>query len=517
MKTLKYIAALCCIASASCTENNLDAVKPEEPSNGGTVLTAMIGADTKTTIGEKSGKEYTILWTAGDKINVNGEESSEAVIEADAKSAKYSFAKELTAPFSAVYPSSVYKSEGVVTIPSSQSYKAGTFDPSSALLCAYSVSDASLTFHHLMAYLKLSFGNTAGNTALEKIMKVEVKSNGTEPMSGEFSVNYESGSITPAEGNESTIITMSCGTAGLDLGNEILVAIPAQKYSKGLVITTFDKVGNKSVYTTAATFDAIAGNVYPMPIKMELYPGTTLKAIKVGSLLWAPVYCGYSEEHPNGLLYQYGRAKGQSYYPAGESSSICVNAPIQNPEDDKFYKGKPDWYSGTALTAWPMSKDDVGYVEGKIGNPCPEGWRIPTRAELNNLVNTGFTMTSVWKYENSTKWTDAENEKSVVIGGFTLNGSELFFAGVGGRTSSAGMSFYRSNEDAYARIWASDRNSTDASKASCLDLQRKCTTKKENGKDVKVGLTGPNDFTLKFKDDYVKAGGISVRCVKNSE
>lgn len=509
MKTLKYIAALCCMALASCTENNLDAVKPEEPSNEGTVLTAVIGADTKTTIGEKSGKEYTILWTAGDKINVNGEESSEAVIEADAKSAKYSFAKVLTAPFSAVYPSSVYKSEGVVTIPSSQSYKAGTFDPSSAVLCAYSGSDASLTFHHLMAYLKLSFGNTAGNTALEKIMKVEVKSNGGEPMSGEFSVNYETGSITPAEGNASTIITMSCGTAGLDLGKEILVAIPAQKYAKGLVITTFDKVGNKSVYTTAATFDAMAGKVYPMPIKMELYPGTTLKAIKVESLLWAPVYCGYSAEHPNGLLYQYGRAKGQSYYPASESSAICVNAPIQNPEDEKFYKGKSDWYSGTALTAWPMSETDAGYVEGKIGNPCPEGWRIPTRAELSNLVNTGFTMASVWKYENSTEWTDAKSEKSVVIGGFSLNGSELFFAGVGGRTSG-GKSFYRSNEEAYARIWASDRNSTDASKASCLSLQRKKDSKN-------VGLTGPNDFTLKLRDDYVKAGGISVRCVKNSE
>ena len=509
MKTLRYIAALCCVALASCSDNNLDAVKPEEPSNEGTVLTAVIGADTKTTIGEKSGKEYTILWTAGDKINVNGEESSEVVIEADAKSAKYSFAKVLTAPFSAVYPSSVYKSKGVVTIPSSQSYKAGTFDPSSAVLCAYSGSDASLTFHHLMAYLKLSFGNTAGNTALEKIMKVEVKSNGGEPMSGEFSVNYESGSITPAEGNASTVITMSCGTAGLDLGNEILVAIPAQKYAKGLVITTFDKVGNKSVYTTAATFDAMAGKVYPMPIKMELYPGTTLKAIKVGSLLWAPVYCGYSAEHPNGLLYQYGRAKGQSYYPASESSAICVNAPIQNPEDEKFYKGKSDWYSGTALTAWPMSETDAGYVEGKIGNPCPEGWRIPTRAELNDLVKIGFTMASVWKYENSTEWTDAKSEKSVVIGGFSLNGSELFFAGVGGRTSG-GKSFYRSNEEAYARIWASDRNSTDASKASCLSLQRKKDSKN-------VGLTGPNDFTLKLRDDYVKAGGISVRCVKNSE
>ena len=512
MKTLKYIAALCCVALASCTENNLDAVKPEEPSNGGTVLTAVIGADTKTTIGEKSGKEYTILWTAGDKINVNGEESSEAVIEAaDAKSAKYSFAKVLTAPFSAVYPSSVYKSEGVVTIPSSQSYKAGTFDPSSALLCAYSGSDASLTFHHLMAYLKLSFGNTAGNTALEKITKVEVKSNGGEPMSGEFSVNYESGSITPAEGNESTIITMSCGTAGLDLGNEILVAIPAQKYAKGLVITTFDKVGNKSVYTTAATFNAIAGNVYPMPIKMELYPGTTLKAIKVGSLLWAPVYCGYSVEHPNGLLYQYGRVKGQPYYPASGSSSICVNAPIQNPEDDKFYKGKSDWYSGTALTAWPMNKDDVGYVENKIGNPCPSGWRLPTTAEFEGLLKIGFVQSTNWAF--STSGTDAQKEAKKVETGFTLkDDSGLFFAAAGGRiaihsdSKLIGQSYYReSGADAYARMWAADIKPGIADgKASGLSLRRNKTSTLANGFKAEV-------FALD------KATGLSVRCVKNSE
>ena len=504
MKTLRYIAALCCVALASCSDNNLDAVKPEEPSNEGTVLTAVIGADTKTTIGEKSGKEYTILWTAGDKINVNGEESSEAVIEADAKSAKYSFAKVLTAPFLAIYPSSIYKSEGVVTIPSSQSYKAGTFDPSSALLCAYSGSDASLTFHHLMAYLKLSFGNTAGNTALEKIMKVEVKSNGTEPMSGEFSVNYETGSITPAEGNESTVITMSCGTAGLDLGNEILVAIPAQKYAKGLVITTFDKVDNKSVYTTAATFDAIAGKVYSMPIKMELYPGTTLKAIKVGSLLWAPVYCGYSVEHPNGLLYQYGRAKGQSYYPAGKTSSVCVDGQTSNPADDKFYKASADWYAGTALSSWPMSATDAGYVEGKIGNPCPSGWRLPTAAEFEGLLKIGFVQPTKWSF--AANGTDAQNEAVVVETGFTLNDdSGLFFAAVGGR-SSAGQSYYRgSGENAYARIWASDiKSGTTAENGVCLQLMRNGSSNEADGFKREI-------YALK------KAAGVSVRCVKNSE
>ncbi len=508
MKTIKYLLPLCCVILASCNESSIDTPAPETPSGKISVLTAVIGEETKTVLGEKEGNGYPISWLDGDMINVNGESSKAVSLEVDSKIASFEFESELSAPYSAVYPSSIYKEAGVIIIPSKQTYKQGSFDASSAVMLSYATEGTSLTFHHVMSYLKLSFGTTAGTTALEKVMKVEVRSNGTESMSGDFSVDFENNAITPAEGNESSVITVNCGTAGVDLGSEIIVAIPAQNYASGLVITTYDKVGNKSVYTTTDAFNAESGKVYPMPIQKELYPGTILKAVKVGDLYWAPVYCGYSEAHPNGLLYQYGRAVGQPYYPASENSSICVSGQTDNPEDDKFYKGSSDWYKGTSLSAWPMSKADAGYVEGKMGNPCPDGWRLPTCAELKSLMTISFTMSSNWKFENSTSWANDKSEKSVVIGGFTLKGSELYFAAVGGRTSG-GMSFYRSNEDAYARIWASDRNNTDASKSSCLSLQRK--------KNGSVGLTGPNDFTPALKDDYVKAGGISVRCVKEVE
>lgn len=240
------------------------------------------------------------------------------------------------------------------------------------------------------------------------------------------------------------------------------------------------------------------------------YPGTELEPVTVHQMvggeekdvLWAPVYCGYSIEHPNGLLYQFGRKAGQPYYPAAKDGAVCKAGPVQDPADDYFYKISGDWYSGTSLTSWPLRDSDAGYVDGKIANPCPSGWRVPTTAELEGLMKIGFTQSTSWSFSDG-GGTDAQKEMVVVATGFTLKDeSGLFFAAVGGRTS-AGQSFYRgSGADAYARLWASDRNNADATKASCLEIQRDKSSNAEDG------------FKIKMRTDFVKAGGISVRCVK---
>ncbi len=500
MKTLKYIIPVCCVALASCSEANPDKAESEKQLDGGTVLTAVIGTDTKTMLGDKVGKEYPILWTAGDKINVNGESSSEAAVKEGSKQASFAFGKEMTAPYSAVYPASAYKAEGVITIPSTQSYVAGSFDPASSVMCSYSGGEATLNFHHLMAYLKLSF-NTESDK--DNIKSISVKSAGNEAMSGDFNVDFENSALTPV--SEKAAVVMECGEEGVAPGTPVIVAIPAQNYASGLQITTTDINGDKTVHKLKSALNAVAGTVYNMSITFELYPGSRLKPIKVGNLLWAPVYCGYSAAQPNGLLYQYGRAKGQPYYPAGKASAVCVAGPTSDPADDKFYKDSKDWYFGTALASWPMSKDDAGYVEGKIGNPCPDGWRLPTVAELEGLMKIGFTQSTIWTFTANNKYTDAQNEAKLVETGFTIKGnSGLFFAAVGGRTSG-GQSYYRgSGSDAYARIWANDiKSGTETGKASCLSLRRIKTSNDANG------------FTMEINSQE-KAVGMSVRCVKSA-
>lgn len=502
MKTLKYIIPVCCVALASCSEANPDKAESEIPSDGGTVLTAVIGTDTRTMLGDKVGKEYPILWTAGDKINVNGESSSDAVIKEGSKQASFAFGKEMSAPYSAVYPASAYKAEGVITIPSSQSYVVGSFDPASSVMCSYSEGETTLTFHHLMAYLKLSF-NTESDK--DNIKSISVKSAGNEAMSGDFNVDFENSALSPVA-EEASAVVMNCGEEGVAPGTPVIVAIPALNYASGLQITTVDVNGDKTVHKLKSALNAVAGTVYNMSISFELYPGSRLKPIKVGELLWAPVYCGYSAAHPNGLLYQYGRAKGQPYYPASKNGNVCVAGPTSDPADDKFYKDSPDWYSGTALASWPMSKDEAGYVEGKIGNPCPDGWRLPTVAELEGLMKIGFTQSTSWAFSSNDKYTDAQNEAILVETGFTLNGdSGLFFAAVGGRTS-AGQSYYR-GKGAYARvvIWASDiKSGAAAGNASCLYFERSGSSNDLNG------------FTQKMRNDMIKSYGGSVRCVKTA-
>ena len=499
MKTLKYIIPVCCVALASCSEANPDKAESEITSDGGTVLTAVIGTDTRTILGDKVGKEYPILWTVGDKINVNGESSSESAVKEGSKQASFAFGKEMSAPYSAVYPASAYKAEGVITIPSTQSYVAVSFDPASSVMCSYSGGEATLHFHHLMAYLKLSFNAESDK---DNIKSISVKSAGNEAMSGDFNVNFENSTLTPVE-EKAAAVVMDCGEEGVAPGTPVIVAIPAQNYASGLQITTTDINGDKTVHKLKSALNAVAGTVYNMSITFELYPGSRLKPIKVGNLLWAPVYCGYSAAHPNGLLYQYGRAKGQPYYPASPSSNVCVKGSTSDPADDKFYVNKPDWYSGTALTSWPMSKDESGYVEGKIGNPCPDGWRLPTVAEFEGLMKIGFTQSAKWSFPTGKP--DDKQEAVVVEAGFTLNGdSGLFFAAVGGRTSG-GQSYYRgSGSDAYARIWANDiKSGTETGKASCLSLRRIKTSNDANG------------FTMEINSQE-KAVGMSVRCVKSA-
>lgn len=509
MKTLKYILPLCCVALASCSDLNVETPTVEETREVKTVLTAVIGSETKTVLGNKNENgEYPVSWSALDKVNVNGCESMGIVLNNGSATANFSFTDEMTAPYRAIYPASAYGSETVVSIPGNQTYKAGTFDEGSAVLYAYSTAGSRLVFHQLMSYLKLSFNTEADP---DNIKTIVVKSKGVEPMSGDFNFDFTalSPALSPVDGAPVGSVTVDCGEDGVALGTDVIVAIPAQKYASGIEITTTDVNGDKTVHILNTAFTALPGTIYPMPITFEFYPGTRKKPVKVHQtvggiekdVLWAPVYCGYSKEHPNGLLYQYGRAKGQPYYPAGKDGAICKVGPVQDPNDEYFYKGST-WYSGTALTSWPMFESETGYVEGKISNPCPKGWRVPTIAELDGLLKIGFTQSASWAFSYSNTWTEAQQNASVVKAGFTLkDGSELFFAAVGGRTSG-GVSYYRSNEDAYARIWASDRNNSDMTKASCLSLQRKKNS------------VAPDGFDAKVQNNYAVAGGISVRCVK---
>ena len=498
MEKIKYMLPLFLAVMVSCSKETPGANEPETPYAPVLTLTASIGGDvTKTSLGQEADGKYPVSWTVGDRICVNGAESGDAVFsDADAKIATFSFNEILgTEGFKAVYPASAWKTDGVITVPAAQTYIKDSFDPASAIMLAYSADAAeSLHFSHLMAYLVLSFDTEYDKDPMKSIT---VKSNGDEPMSGDFNVDFtaESPALTPVSGTGAAAVTVNCGD-GVALGTEVVVAVPAQTYASGIEITAEDSNGHRTTRSLKSSFAPKAGTVYSMPINFDYYPGTNLKPIKVGDLLWAPVYCGYSKAHPNGLLYQYGRAVGQPYYPAGTTSAVCKSGPVSSPGDAYFYKkANGDWYSGTSLTAWPMSESDAGYLAGKIGNPCPNGWRMPTYAELDGLIKN-YTFTPSDFKASSFPSAGSENELFEIKDGFKLDGSDLMFSAVGNRTS-AGQSYNRSTTTARVYIWACDID------ASAGNLQASCLHFQVNQK--------PEMYSI------YKASGLSVRCVKDAK
>ena len=131
------------------------------------------------------------------------------------------------------------------------------------------------------------------------------------------------------------------------------------------------------------------------------------KGIVIGDVIWAPVNCGYepatsdSKGYPYGKLYQWGRKYGQGYSTSYDASAPeIVEGPIS------AINGQKDIYSNTFFTAsespydWTSPQKDDLWNSGTEDNPvkteydpCPEGWRVPTYAELDKLSNNSFWTT----------------------------------------------------------------------------------------------------------------------------
>ena len=129
------------------------------------------------------------------------------------------------------------------------------------------------------------------------------------------------------------------------------------------------------------------------------------KGIEIDGVIWAPVNCGYSDDFPYGKLYQWGRKYGQGYdgllydvngsntgtYSDGEvpvikKSSVSLSTGQSKSNEDYYYQNTSypyDWLSSPDDYLWNGgSESDPEVTEY---DPCPEGWRVPTYAELDAL------------------------------------------------------------------------------------------------------------------------------------
>lgn len=127
------------------------------------------------------------------------------------------------------------------------------------------------------------------------------------------------------------------------------------------------------------------------------------KGISIGSTVWAPVNCGYlaptseTEGYVYGKLYQWGRKYGQGY--SGEfydSNGVKTDAGISDQNAPTIEEGPVSTYTGESISnenifykggdwAYPHNKDLWNPGTKTEYDPCPEGWRVPSKSELNEL------------------------------------------------------------------------------------------------------------------------------------
>ena len=227
--------------------------------------------DTKAYLEEKSDGVYKVLWAPEDKVSVNGNESVSADLTEDKSSATFGFSTELSDPVDMVYPSSVvtgYSERAAqVSLPASQKYVSGSFDPASGLVFGSGTKAAGVTLDHAMAYMKV-VPAIASDHEGHNIASFSITTAG-EAVSGDFTLDFAEKTLTAAAEGTGTSVTVKCDESGVASGNGIIIAIPAQTYAAGMKMTLTDTQGCTYTATSSRALEAVAGKIYTTELAFD--------------------------------------------------------------------------------------------------------------------------------------------------------------------------------------------------------------------------------------------------------
>ena len=269
MKKHLFIISAAAIVAA-CAQEEL----PENgnvPAGEAVCYVSATTCDTKTYLEEKSEGVYKVLWAAEDKVSVNGQESISADITDDKSSATFGFSTELSDPVDMVYPSSVVtgysERTAQVSLPASQKYVSGSFDPASGLVYGSGTKAGGVALDHAMAFMKV-VPSIASDHEGHNIASFSITTAG-EAVSGAFTLDFADGTLTAAAEGTGTAVTVKCGATGVASGNGIIIAIPAQTYAAGMKMTLTDTQGCTYTATSSRALEAVAGKIYTTELAFD--------------------------------------------------------------------------------------------------------------------------------------------------------------------------------------------------------------------------------------------------------
>lgn len=271
----KTILAAFCLMGAIACSNEL-----EYQNDSRTVLTLELPGTTKTVLGEAQDGVRPVLWCKGDKISVNGVASQALAIEENVPTASFVFEKELIAPYSITYPATMVKNGGsVITLPSQQKAASGDNIVSGSMpMAGYSTTE-SVMMKQVCGILgiRLKMGTEAN-----LIRYIEVTALGGEPVCGDFTVDYQNGTLS-SEVKDANVIRMEVQkTLPAESANAFNVILPAGVYSAGFQVKVVDENARAMVRSIKGNRELGAGKLMLMP-ELEFVPNSEDKGVEIAT------------------------------------------------------------------------------------------------------------------------------------------------------------------------------------------------------------------------------------------
>lgn len=271
----KTILAAFCLMGAIACSNEL-----EYQNDSRTVLTLELPGTTKTVLGDAQDGVRPVLWCKGDKISVNGVASQALAIEENVPTANFVFEKELTAPYSIIYPASMVKDGGaVITLPSQQKAASGDNIVSGSMPMAGYSDIESVMMKQVCGILgiRLKMG-----TESNLIRYIEVTALGGEPVCGDFSVDFQNSTLS-SEAKDANVIRMEVQkTFPAGSANTFNVILPAGVYSAGFQVKVVDENGLAMVRSIKGSRELGVGKLMLMP-ELTFVPNGEEKGVEIAS------------------------------------------------------------------------------------------------------------------------------------------------------------------------------------------------------------------------------------------
>ena len=361
---------------------------PEQGAPKGTVLKASLSSLTKTAIdGVK------VSWTAGDKIIVNGATST--ALEDAAATAKFEFMKELSAPYKAIYPTSIYKEGDKVSLPAS--WNANAFK---LPLYGYLADGDEISFKALTALLKISITGDAATT----VKDISLKGLGDEQLCGEFSLDYTTGALTGTSTAEADkVVKVNVNEALSATALVVYIPIPAGSYPSGYQIEILNSEGGlmrKSV--TART--VVAGELRimdPLAFEVNVADDTPLGGIPDAAELKAFATAVNDGRSLNRWLNKDGEVElladidlgGAEWTPIG-NGSVTTSATEPLAADVVAFTGVFDGKNHTVdnftVTVSASASNVAGGLFGVVKGATLKNLTIGDKAVIKTSSNSGF-------------------------------------------------------------------------------------------------------------------------------